>query len=50
MDSITNVMFVSLIISSVIISTADCRGEETENQKLSPEAYAQSIKYETPEY
>ncbi len=42
------VVFASLIISSVIVYTADCKGQETENQKLSPEAYAQSIKYETP--
>jgi len=42
------VAFASLIISSVIISTADCRGQETENQKLSPEAYAKSIVYEDP--
>ncbi len=42
------VAFASLIISSIIISTADCRGQETENQKLSPEAYAKSIVYENP--
>ena len=42
------VVFASLIISFVIISMADCTGQETENQKLSPEAYAKSIVYENP--
>ena len=42
------IAFASLMIISVIISTADCRGQETENQKLSPEAYAKSIVYENP--
>jgi hypothetical protein len=42
------VVFASLIISSVIVYTADCKGQETENQKLSPEAYAKSIVYENP--
>ncbi len=47
-DSATLAMFMALVIGISIYLTTDCWGQETTNQKLSPETYAQSIKYENP--
>lgn len=42
------VMFIIMVTGVIVFLTADCIGQETENQKLSSEAYAKSIKYENP--
>jgi hypothetical protein len=47
-DSSTLIMFMVLFIVISIFLTTDCWGQEMTNQRLSPEAYAQSIKYENP--
>lgn len=44
----TLVMFIIMVTGVIVFLTADCIGQETENQKLSSEAYAKSIKYENP--
>ncbi len=40
--------FIIMVTGVIVFFTADCIGQETENQKLSPEAYAKSIVYENP--
>ena len=47
-DLISLAPFMVLIIGFIIFFTADCWGQETINEKFSPEEYAKSIKYENP--
>jgi hypothetical protein len=47
-DSTTLIMFMALFIVISIFLMTDCRGQETTNEKFSPEAYAKSIEYENP--
>ena len=47
-DLISLAPFMVLIIGFIIFFTAVCWGQETTNEKFSPEEYAKSIKYENP--
>lgn len=44
----TLIPFIIMVTGVIVFFMADGIGQETENQKLSPEAYAKSIVYENP--
>ena len=44
----TLIPFIIMVTGVIVFLTADCVGQETENQKLSPDEYAKSIIYENP--
>jgi hypothetical protein len=46
--SINLISFMALVTGLIMFFMADCMGQETTNEKFSPEEYAKSLKYETP--
>ncbi|MHC4182958.1 MAG: hypothetical protein ACYSR0_06375 [Planctomycetota bacterium] len=41
-------LLMALVVGISMFFATDCRGQETTNEKFSPETYAKSIKYENP--